>query len=126
MVRVTSSTPIGPRNFVAIVCRAGELSERGRTVATLDMATGEPRYRPRGDVVEIFDETYRGKPGFHPNFGQFVADYSLQDVAGRGDWAWNINGPGVDLLGSEPTWKLDAGAMREIMLFAANVSEVPE
>ncbi len=116
MIRVTSHTPKGARHFAIVVCRKGELSERHRAV---EFETGLS-YRPDHACVEVYDMTYRGQKGFHPHYGQFVTAYDLTSVAGLGAWAWDVNGPGVDLFGSEPAWMLDATAMRETILYAAH------
>ncbi len=118
MIRVTSYTAAGLHSFAVIVCRAGELSERHRTV-DFDKRT---TYRPPADELEVYDETYRGKKGFHPQLGQFVIAYPLESVAGIGRWGWTADdGVGINLDGGEPAWSLDASAKVEVMLFAARM-----
>ncbi len=118
MIRVTSYTAAGLRSFAVIVCRQGELSERHRMLNF----SSSLECRPGGDEIEVYDETQRGKKGFHPQLGQFVIAYPLESVAGIGLWGWTADdGHGINLDGGEPAWSLDGSAKVEVMLFAARM-----
>ena len=107
MTVVASRTGKGLRPFLFVYVAAGKPSPRNGG-----------GYAPRGDVVEIYDMTYAGQEQFSPaGIGQFVSDYAVETLLQRSDHV------GLDMMGSEPAWKLDVDAAAKLNLFAYNHQE---
>jgi len=61
-------------------------------------------------LVEFYDTRYANRKGFGPK-GQFVSRYYLSTLLER------MDGYGLDLMGYEPSWKIDRKAMKVVMSF---------
>jgi len=65
-------------------------------------------------LVEFWDLTYKDAKDFGPN-GQFVSRYYRSTLLGIDPlFPENKKGQGLDLLGYEPAWKIDAPAMDKV------------
>ena len=64
--------------------------------------------------VEFYDATYAADPRFDLGLGQFVTRYYVDSL---------LDGSvgGLDMLGYEAAWKLDAGAMDAVRAWLRNV-----
>lgn len=69
------------------------------------------------EMVEFYDTRYP-----HTQYGQFVSRYYVSTILGR-DTYGNGKG-GLDLMGYEPAWKIDAAAMYVVRLWLRH--ECPE
>jgi hypothetical protein len=99
MIRVTSQTQDGPRDFVAVIVPAG-IQSVGRERCPID---------PTNDTVEFYDATYAGRDGF-ATVGQFVSCYWLETIV-------DVQG-GLCLDGGNASyWTISAGAMAQVVAF---------
>ena len=117
MLRITNDRG---RNFNVRIVREGDRYGRD------DCLVYDPSDREfnKDDVlVEFYDATYTAKFGER---GQFVSRYYATTLLGTdefGDGMEEEMGVGLDLMGYEPAWKIDADAMDIVRLWVHNQTE---
>lgn len=73
-------------------------------------------------MVEFYDATHEGDK-FGPR-GQFVSRYCIKTLLGLDNWSrGNPRNTGLDLMGYEPAWKIDAKAMNIVRAWLDNRTE---
>lgn len=72
-------------------------------------------YDQKEPQIEFYDTKRADDPRFAPD-GQFVTRYYAFQMA------FHRHGTGLDLMGHEPAWKLDAGAMDKVIALAKEVT----
>jgi len=77
-------------------------------------------------LVEFYDATYADTARFadFQGRGQFVSRYNVLTLLGMSKWSHGeVHNTGIDLMGHEPVWKIDAEAMNLVRAWLHNQTE---
>ena len=79
--------------------------------------TGRDRHyiNTAGQAVAAFYDRRYCDPPFHPEYGQFIADYYVSDLRGHAPTA------GLRLQGDVDAWTIDAATMQDVVAFLERV-----
>lgn len=100
---ITNAT--GRRFLVRILC-AGDRYGADDCLTWADGSPLSPSSDKNRPGVEFYDYTYANEKTFGPR-GQFVSRYYVDTIL-------KTQGTGLDLMGYEPVWKIDAAAMHVV------------
>jgi hypothetical protein len=104
------NVPADPTSDTLVVTNANGRSFLVRVVAKGDRyGLHDCLLHDKADpLIEFYDLTYKDQKTFGPR-GQFVTRYYARTIAAH------ERGTGLDLMGNEPNWKLDAPALAPVL-----------